>query len=171
MFWKNIWWTSFKMGSSLDSHTHSSWMIAQVGCITPTLSTIWSSFIASEESGMEEHKRVQSKGSIERGDEGWENESTWQQIGLQEKSTQISRASGVGGRDSSTFVELFDEVKAENHLWQQLCLTMIVKLHHWNVLSGVRMISRIMDSQICEEDTQIFHKKISNQFHLREIGM
>jgi len=38
----------------------------------------------------------------------------------------------------------------------------IVQLHHQSVLNRV---------QICEEDTQIFHTEIPNQFHLQEIGM
>lgn len=39
------------------------------------------------------------------------------------------------------------------------------------MLSEVRMILRIVDFWICEEDTQIFHKEIPNQFHLQEIDM
>lgn len=33
------------------------------------------------------------------------------------------------------------------------------------------MILRYVDSHICEEDTKIFHSKISNQFHIQEFKM
>jgi len=38
-------------------------------------------------------------------------------------------------------------------------------------MSEIRVISRIMDFQICKEDTQISHQEISNQYHLRGIDM
>jgi len=79
-------------------------MMAQVSCITPTLSTTSSSFTIGEVSGMEEHKIIQSGGSREREDESQGYESMWQQTGLQAKSLHISRVGGVGGFDSSTEV-------------------------------------------------------------------
>ena len=50
-------------------------------------------------------------------------------------------------------------------------MPVIVKLPHQGMLSGIRMISRITDFRICKEDTQVFHREIPNQFHLREISM
>jgi len=51
---------------------------------------------------MGEHKTVQSEGSTEQEDGGQGNDSAWQPTGLQAKTTQISRAGGVGGWDSLT---------------------------------------------------------------------
>ncbi len=90
--WKGVILT---IGSSLDSCTHSSCMIAQVGGTKPSLSTTWSSFMTCVKSRIEENKTLQSKGSIEHGYEGWGIKSTWQPTGLQDKSTHISIASGV----------------------------------------------------------------------------
>lgn len=53
------------------------------------------------ESRMGEHTTVQSGGSTEWQDKGWENKFIWKPIGLQAKYAHISRSGWVGGCDSS----------------------------------------------------------------------
>lgn len=74
-------------------HSYSSWMIAHVGCATPTLSMGCSSFTTSEESGMDEHKTTSSRGTPRCEDGGLRKGCIWELEGLTTKSTR--KLSGV----------------------------------------------------------------------------
>jgi len=49
-------------------------------------------------------------------------------------------------------------------------MPVIVQFHHQSI-SEILVISRIAYFEICEEDTQISHREIPSQYHLRGIGM
>lgn len=60
----------------------------------------WSSFTIGVESRTEEHKIVQSGGSVECEDKGWGNKCVWKPMGFPTKSVQKLRVVTVGGCDS-----------------------------------------------------------------------